>query len=591
MTGCTAPPRDVVPQAPVLEARVDVRGPGMAAEMLEREVVMPLEEAVSGVPGVLAVASRSEDGFAELRLRLRDAEALGSLRGAVEAVKPRLPTDLDVPVIGRVGAPEPLFAVRLRGPTELERAAIAALERTPGVARVDVCGGAEPALVVEVDRARVAALGVTVDGLLAALRPAVGTRTLFPDRLGAPPADLDPSLLGELVVREGAVNVHLRDVAVVTRTRLPRGCRAFDADGEVVLLTVLGQRGAVAAEVAAAAGPAVDGLSRPPDAGATLLPAAGERGPAWLELDMRTGSDPAELVAGLRPCLDHVPGLRGWAVTIEEPRLPIPAIHPSLVSPSLPPPATVRVLLAVVGDGEPAARGDAPRVAEGPDDRVPGPRRAAAGDAEAAAGFSLAAIRGPLLRCGVVRTAAALAPAAQADRRVAVQVAGEDLEALASTLEAARARVAVIPGVTLLRVRAAQRTTTQVLELDRARLAEAGVAVHALKDVLVLAHGPLELGERSDGERVQVKLAGDGPPGVGALQVTGPGGPVALAGLVRVHEEEAWTPRLRSDGARFAALELRLHDAKDRAGVLATLAALELPVGVALSVVDDPLLP
>ena len=211
---------------------ISVALPGAVAEHVERSVVEPIEHAVRGVEGIAAIEARVEGERARVALELaagRDPTvAVMEVQRALEAATRQLPPDAEPPAITKVrldDAPAAWLAVE----GELARAqlwdvaddAAHALERLPGVGRVEVQGIARPAVHVRADLERMASHGVTVTDVAAAVR---GMNVALPagrvDAGGAAvriverPDGLEG--LRDLVVRRvGDVVVRVGDVALV----------------------------------------------------------------------------------------------------------------------------------------------------------------------------------------------------------------------------------------------------------------------------------------------------------------------------------------------------------------------------------------
>jgi hypothetical protein len=214
LVGCS---KAAAPAAPPARVTVSVAWPGASAEAVESAVLSPLEEAVGSIPRIAHLHGLAEDGLATLEVDLEpgaDADtAAASVRDALAATQARLPVDADPPVVQlQRGA-----VVHLAAWTE-DAGAVDALERTPGVRAVHACGIREPALRVEIDTERTAALGVGVDHVLDTARAFDGD---------------DASAMGDLPLRD---NVRLSDVAQIMLTT-ERACTPITAGGrgELVL--------------------------------------------------------------------------------------------------------------------------------------------------------------------------------------------------------------------------------------------------------------------------------------------------------------------------------------------------------------------
>ncbi len=177
-------PREEEPQIKVPMIDIRLAWPGRSVEEVERQLTTPVERRLSQVPGLeyvysttrddgalliarFVVGSSPEDALVRIRTRLDEAAA-GFPQGArVEAVSPRSIDDV------------PVLALNLWSPKrpgivqdDLRRVAsefAVELRKEPGVALVEIVGGQDREVRVAPDPTRMAAAGVTVDRLTAAL--------------------------------------------------------------------------------------------------------------------------------------------------------------------------------------------------------------------------------------------------------------------------------------------------------------------------------------------------------------------------------------------------------------------------------------
>jgi len=167
--------------------------PGASPEEVEQSIVERQEEKLQGVAGVRAMTSTASQGTARVRLEFvpgtdKDA-AIREVSDRLRQV-PDYPFGVDEPVVeasdpenkdyiswivlsagtarSRDGAP---FDIRTLQDFAVDRVK-PQIERVPGVAEVNVLGGRERVLQVRVDPSALAARGVTISTLAAALRAA-----------------------------------------------------------------------------------------------------------------------------------------------------------------------------------------------------------------------------------------------------------------------------------------------------------------------------------------------------------------------------------------------------------------------------------
>src|SRR5581483_7592365 len=142
-----------------------------------------IEEAVSIVPGVQRVRSRSIRGASEISItfapRTDMAYALQLVQARVNQARSLLPSDIDIQVERLTPSLFPILSYNLEGGDPATLYDIARYEikpilsRIPGVGRVDVQGSDVHEIEVVADPERLAAHGMSYDDLAAAIRRAI----------------------------------------------------------------------------------------------------------------------------------------------------------------------------------------------------------------------------------------------------------------------------------------------------------------------------------------------------------------------------------------------------------------------------------
>jgi multidrug efflux pump subunit AcrB len=170
---------DLLPSITYPRIGVRLEAPGISPEVAVDEITRPLEEALSATENVVQVFSRTREGQVSLDLyfqpggdidqALNDATAAfnrgrGQLPDTIE--EPRLfkvdPSQLPVYELALTSASLPGKDLRIFADEDLTRE----LSVVPGVASVDVSGGAEEEVRVLVDLNRLQALGVGLNDVL-----------------------------------------------------------------------------------------------------------------------------------------------------------------------------------------------------------------------------------------------------------------------------------------------------------------------------------------------------------------------------------------------------------------------------------------
>src|SRR5450830_176608 len=181
-------PREEEPQINVTMANVLIPFPGASVADVEQMVATPAEQVLAQMAGTEHVTSVSRPGLAvvtvQFKVGVSRTEALVRLHDTVRSHSDWLPPGLGVlePLIKPKGIDDvPIVSLTLYSPDpaigayDLERVAHSLeleLKRVPGTREVRTVGGPGHAVQVQLDGARLAALGVTVDDLRRALQGA-----------------------------------------------------------------------------------------------------------------------------------------------------------------------------------------------------------------------------------------------------------------------------------------------------------------------------------------------------------------------------------------------------------------------------------
>ncbi|GAC1478840.1 MAG: efflux RND transporter permease subunit [Gemmatimonadaceae bacterium] len=172
-------PSAIYPELTFPRITVVAEGSAFGARQVVFSVTRPIEEAVSVVPGVTRVRSRSIRGGAEINLTFAPSTdmtyALQLVQARVNQVRSQMP-EVELQVERLTPSLFPILSYNLEGADPATLYDIAryqikpVLSRIPGVGRVDVQGSDVRAIEVIADPARLAAQGLTYDDLAAAIR-------------------------------------------------------------------------------------------------------------------------------------------------------------------------------------------------------------------------------------------------------------------------------------------------------------------------------------------------------------------------------------------------------------------------------------
>jgi multidrug efflux pump len=162
---------------------VEVNYPGASAAVVETRVTQILEDGLAGIEGIKTIQSSSRNGRSDVTIEFnltRDIEAAANdVRDRVSRVMDRMPDEADPPEISKVEADaEVIVWLNMRSTVmdtmELtdyaDRYVVDRLSSLDGVARVQLGGGQRYAMRIWLDRAAMAARGITTADVENALR-------------------------------------------------------------------------------------------------------------------------------------------------------------------------------------------------------------------------------------------------------------------------------------------------------------------------------------------------------------------------------------------------------------------------------------
>jgi multidrug efflux pump subunit AcrB len=176
-------PSAIYPELRFSRITIVVQGSTLGARQVVFSITRPLEEAVSIVPGVTRVRSRSIRGACEIAITFAAGtsmdQALQLVRARVSQVQNTLPADLTIEVEQLTPSLFPILSYNVEGGDpatlyDLARYEVKPLiSRVPGVGRVDVQGSEVRELEVIADPARLVAHRMTYADLADAIRRAI----------------------------------------------------------------------------------------------------------------------------------------------------------------------------------------------------------------------------------------------------------------------------------------------------------------------------------------------------------------------------------------------------------------------------------
>jgi HAE1 family hydrophobic/amphiphilic exporter-1 len=251
-------PIDLMPDITYPTLNVSTSYPNTAPEEMEQMITRPIEEAMSSVPGVEEVFSTSSQGGSTVRVMFAWGtnldEAANDIRERIDRIIGRLPEDIQRPTLRKfdpaqmpvlmLGALSELDPIQVR--KIIDQQISYRIERVPGVASVDVWGGLEREIQVNLYPDKVKALGLPLDLIISKIRQEnidVPAGTIEKGnyeiviRIPGVYTAVDEIKETIVAVREGA-SIRLRDIASVEDTyrRVTRVARVNGMTGVRIMV-------------------------------------------------------------------------------------------------------------------------------------------------------------------------------------------------------------------------------------------------------------------------------------------------------------------------------------------------------------------
>lgn len=228
-------PKESFPNITVPNIFVVTIYPGVSPEDMESLITRKLEDELSNISDVKTMTSTSSEGYSNINLEFNTGididEALQKVREKVDLAKPELPEDAEDPTIQEVNLSEfPIMQVNLSGDYSLDILKEIAedlqedIEAVPSVLGVDLTGGLEREVQVDVDLPKMKYYNLSFTDIIAAIQQenvtvpggdiTVGTKNFL---LRVPGQYETTAPLEDIVVTaDDDKPIYIRDVATVT---------------------------------------------------------------------------------------------------------------------------------------------------------------------------------------------------------------------------------------------------------------------------------------------------------------------------------------------------------------------------------------
>ncbi|MFH1422125.1 MAG: efflux RND transporter permease subunit [Planctomycetota bacterium] len=175
-------PLDLMPDISYPTISISTEYSNAGSQEIEQLITRPIEEAMSAVPGVEEVSSVSVEGSSNIRVTFSwgtDLEAAANdIRDRMDRVTGRLPDEASRPFIRKfdpssfpvliLGAAGNLDPIEMRN--IIDNQVKYRIERIPGVASLDIRGGLEKEIHVNLNIDKVKALGLPIDQLISRIK-------------------------------------------------------------------------------------------------------------------------------------------------------------------------------------------------------------------------------------------------------------------------------------------------------------------------------------------------------------------------------------------------------------------------------------
>ena len=173
-------PQESFPEIEIPTVAINTMYPGVSPADIESLITRPLEEDLSTISDIKTLSSTSVEGYSSITIEFQTSvnmdDALAKVREKVDLAKPELPPEAEEPGIMEFNFSEvPVLQVNLAGDYGLVRLKEIGedmkeeIEQIPSVLRVDLRGGLEREVSVEVDLAKLQYYNVAIGDVIDAI--------------------------------------------------------------------------------------------------------------------------------------------------------------------------------------------------------------------------------------------------------------------------------------------------------------------------------------------------------------------------------------------------------------------------------------
>ncbi len=228
-------PKEAQPDITIPTVMVITTYPGVSPEDMESLITRPLEDEIGNISDIKEMNSTSAEGYSNITVEFNTdmnmSEALQEVREKVDLAKNELPEDVEDPVIQEINFSEfPIMQVNVSGRYGMDQLKQVAedlqdkMESIPSVLEVDLAGGVEREVKVDIDLPKLKYYGLTFTDVVEAIQREnvtvpggtidVGNKQFL---LRVPGEYKSPEPIRNIVVDAPEDNpIYIRDIAEVT---------------------------------------------------------------------------------------------------------------------------------------------------------------------------------------------------------------------------------------------------------------------------------------------------------------------------------------------------------------------------------------
>ena len=198
-------PKESFPSIEIPSIVVTTLYPGASPGDIESLLTKPIEQEVQTVNGIKEIRSTSSEGVSTIVVEFTPDvsmdDAFQKVRERVDVAKPELPGDVEEPIVAEIDLQEiPIMSINLAGPYALTRLKDVAedladrIETLPTILEVDVIGGLDREIKVDVDLHALQGYGLSFDDII---------NTIRDENVNIPGGSMDVDRLSYLVRIDG----------------------------------------------------------------------------------------------------------------------------------------------------------------------------------------------------------------------------------------------------------------------------------------------------------------------------------------------------------------------------------------------------